>query len=81
MQIDSKSRKAEPPNYAKGMVARSYLYMESAYPRYRMSDSQRKLMNAWDKQHPVTDNECHRAKLIQDIQGSKNLVVLGRCAL
>jgi deoxyribonuclease-1 len=35
MNIDNK--KAEPPENARGRIARSYMYMESAYPRYKMS--------------------------------------------
>lgn len=44
MKIDD--RKAEPPVACHGKIARAYFYMESAYPRYSMSSSQRKLMNA-----------------------------------
>lgn len=44
MKIDNK--KAEPPENARGRIARSYMYMESAYPRYKMSKSQRQLMSA-----------------------------------
>lgn len=44
MKIDN--RKAEPPEMARGRIARTYLYMEGAYKRYSMSKSQRQLMNA-----------------------------------
>lgn len=39
-------RKVQPPEAARGAIARSYLYMEASYPRYSMSSSQRKLMQA-----------------------------------
>ena len=39
MKIDN--RKAEPPEAARGQIARAYLYMSDAYKRYSMSKSQR----------------------------------------
>jgi deoxyribonuclease-1 len=42
MKIDN--RKAEPPEATRGRIARTYLYMEGAYKRYKMSKSQRQLM-------------------------------------
>mgnify|MGYP005988765113 CR=1 FL=1 len=77
MKIDN--RKAEPPELARGEIARTYLYMESAYKRYNMSTSQRKLMNAWDKMYPVNNWECDRAKKISSLQKSENNVVKSRC--
>lgn len=77
MKIDN--RKAEPPESARGEIARTYLYMESTYKRYNMSTSQRQLMNAWDKMYPVDDWECTRAKKISSLQKSENNVVKGRC--
>lgn len=38
--------KAEPPEKARGRIARTYKYMEWAYPRYKMSKAQRKLMKS-----------------------------------
>lgn len=78
MQIEG--RKAQPPVGARGEIARTYLYMESAYPRYSMSKSQRQLMNAWDNQYPVTAFECHRASVIEQVQGSYNTIMRQRCA-
>ena len=72
-------RKAEPPAPARGVIARTYLYFEQAYRRYRMSDAQRKLMEAWDKQYPVDTWECERACRIQNIQKNKNKVIQDRC--
>jgi len=77
MKIDN--RKAEPPESARGEIARTYLYMESAYKRYNMSSSQRQLMNAWDKMYPVNNWECARAKKISSLQKSENNVVKSRC--
>lgn len=77
MKIDNK--KAEPPVRARGRIARTYMYMEAVYPRYKMSKAQRTLMNAWDKMHPVTPWECMRAERIQKIQGNVNPVMAARC--
>lgn len=77
MKIDNK--KAEPPENARGRIARSYMYMESAYPRYKMSKSQRQLMSAWDKQYPVSSWECKRAERIEKSQGNVNKIIKERC--
>jgi deoxyribonuclease-1 len=77
MKIDN--RKAEPPEIARGQIARTYLYMEDAYKRYSMSKSQRQLMNAWDKMYPVDAWECTRAKKITSLQKSQNNIIKKRC--
>jgi deoxyribonuclease-1 len=77
MKIDN--RKAEPPEAARGRIARTYLYMEGAYKRYKMSKSQRQLMNSWDKMYPVNAWECARAKKITSLQKNDNPVVTSRC--
>lgn len=71
--------KAEPPESARGRIARSYLYMDQAYSKYRMSRQQRQLMEAWDKQFPVSAWECQRAKRITQLQGNSNSVLESRC--
>lgn len=71
--------KAEPPEYARGTIARSAKYMAWAYPRYRMSDQQAKLMDAWDAMYPVDEWECVRARRIEGIQGNENPLVKGKC--
>jgi len=77
MKIENK--KAEPPESSRGRIARTYLYMEESYSRYKMSKSQKQLMNAWDKMYPVNDWECRRAERIEKLQGNKNNVVASRC--
>jgi deoxyribonuclease-1 len=78
MKIDN--RKAEPPIESRGRIARSYLYMNSAYTRYNMSKSQKQLMNAWDRMYPVSAWECERANLIESIQMSPNSIMIQRCS-
>lgn len=74
-----RDRKAEPPIPARGLIARAYLYFEEAYARYRMSNSQRHLMEAWDRLYPVTEWECERACRIYKIQKNKNKIMEKRC--
>lgn len=67
------SGKFEPQADAKGRVARTLMYMDKAYPnRGIIAGKNRKLYEAWDKLHPVDAWECHRAKLIEDIQKNSN---------
>jgi deoxyribonuclease-1 len=73
------NRKAEPPFNARGRIARTYLYMEETYKRYSMSKQQRKLMQAWNRFHPVTEWECERVKRITQIQQSENIIVKKQC--
>lgn len=77
MKIDG--RKAEPPAYTKGAIARTYLYFEKEYSVYKMSNSQRKLMQAWDKMYPVDKWECQRNKRIEILQKNENTIVKEAC--
>ncbi len=73
-------RKFEPMPQAKGRVARTYFYMEKAYPgRGIVSEKNRKLFEAWDKLHPVDAWECERAKRIEKIQGNPHPILKERC--
>nr|WP_321466394.1 endonuclease [uncultured Desulfobulbus sp.] len=71
--------KAQPPEAARGRIARTYLYMDDAYSRYKMSSQQRKLMQAWDKMYPVSAWECERASRIEQVQGNENRFVADHC--
>lgn len=77
MQI--KDGKAQPPERSRGMIARSYIYMEKTYKRYRMSKSQRQLMTSWDIQFPVTAWECERSSKIEKLQDNMNSIMRERC--
>lgn len=74
-------RKFEPMDRAKGITARTYLYMDQAYPgRGIVSGKNRKLFEAWDKMFPVTEWECRRGEKIRAAQGNINPVLKDRCA-
>ncbi|AZG34596.1 endonuclease [Shewanella psychromarinicola] len=77
MRIDD--RKAQPPIAARGIIARTYMYIEQTYPKYKMSKQQSQLMQVWDKQVPVSKWECKRSKHIENLQGNVNTVVDSRC--
>ena len=72
-------RHAEPPEAVKGVVARTYKYMAKTYPRIRLSEANRRLFDAWDREHPVTQWECTRTRRIKAIQGNENRVVEAAC--
>lgn len=69
----------EPPDRAKGQVARATLYMESRYKRFRLSRRQRQLFTSWNRMFPVDKSECIRAKRIQKIQKNENNFVREPC--
>lgn len=73
-------RKFEPMDMAKGTVARVYMYMDQKYPgKGIISDKNRKLFEAWDKEHPVTDYECSIGRKVFEIQHNQNPVLASRC--
>ena len=70
-EVDFKAKKAEPPPNAKGDIARTYFYMSDRY-KLKLSKSQRKLLEAWERSDPVDDWEMQRNQLIKAIQGNGN---------
>lgn len=80
-QAKIQDNKFEPMDIYKGIVARTYLYMDLNYPgRGVLSDRNQKLMEAWDRQFPVTAWECERARRIERIQGNPNQILKDRCS-
>lgn len=72
--------KAEPPPHVRGNIARTYFYMNWAYPGYRiMSQEDNELFQAWDEEDPVDDWECQRCRRIEKIQGNENPFVKEAC--
>ena len=72
-------RRAEPPEYTRGTIGRTMLYMADSYPKMRLSDQQRKLAEAWAKQYAPDAWECTRAKRIARLQGNENKFVAEAC--
>ncbi|MBK7962455.1 MAG: endonuclease [Bdellovibrionales bacterium] len=74
-------RKFEPMDFAKGVVARTYMNFENRYPGHGVvSDKNRKLYEAWDKMYPVTPLECRRWREFEAVMGYPHFFV-GRCGL
>lgn len=75
-KVDFKNNVVEPADSLKGMIARVHFYYADHY-NLRMSDSQKKLMAAWDKQYPVSDWERDRESKVAKIMGHHNPYVTG----
>lgn len=73
------NRKAQPPELARGLIARTYLYFDQTYPSYSLSKQQRQLFTSWDKQYPVSQFECEKAKIVEGYQQNKNTILEQRC--
>lgn len=78
VKVDFKSKRVDPPQYTRGAIARTYLYMSDQYG-FKLSRQQSKLMNSWNKQYPVSKWECVRNDRITKIQGNSNKFVEGSC--
>ncbi|WP_067582175.1 endonuclease [Endozoicomonas ascidiicola] len=69
--VDFKARMAQPPEKQRGSIARTYLYMSDQY-KFKLSNKERKLFEAWNKMYPVTSWESERNRQISDVQGWGN---------
>lgn len=78
MITDFSQRVSQPPQRARGTVARAYKYMENRYG-VSLSSAQRKLFDAWDRQYPPSKWECERNRQIKNIQGNDNPFVTSKC--
>jgi len=79
--IEIENRKVEPRPAVRGDIARTYFYMEAAYPgRGIISRKNRPLFMAWNRADPVDKWECRRARRIFRIQGNRNNFVMDACA-
>lgn len=74
MEIDFKTRTAEPPDNVYGDVARINFYMRDRY-KLALSPQQEQLFTAWNNLDPVDAWEQQRNELIRQAQGNDNLYV------
>lgn len=74
---DSKARVAEPPDSAKGDVARIHFYFEQRYG-LKLSGKQRRMMLAWDRMDPVSPEEAQRAAYLASRVGWSNPFAEGK---
>ena len=78
--MEIENRTAEPAPEVRGNIARTYFYMNEAYPdKGIVGNSNRKLLEAWDKSDHVDQWECERARRIKKIQGNENFFVTRAC--
>ena len=78
--FEIKNKKIEPREKIRGEIARTYLYMDYAYPgKGIISEQNKKLFKEWDIIDPVDSWECERAKRIEIIQGNRNIFVIEGC--
>lgn len=71
--------RVQPPEYTRGVIARTMFYMADAYPNFRLSRQDRKLFRSWDQKYPVDSWECIRASRIEKIQKNRNRFVKQAC--
>ena len=71
--VEIRERKIEPRPKIRGDIARTYMYMNWAYPGRGIIGSKRaKLFKRWSAQDPVDRPERNRVRTIEKIQGNKN---------
>lgn len=80
--VNFKQRTAMPPEYSRGAIARTYLYMSERY-KLRLSKQDQRLYDIWNRQYPVSEWERWRNQRIACVQGNANdfvgAVDLQRC--
>lgn len=70
-EADKEVRIAEPPDRAKGIVARANLFMADKY-QVELSKEQRRLLQKWNKQFPPDYWELQWAEEVAEIVGYRN---------
>ena len=66
-EVDFDANRAYVRDEIKGDIARAYLYMSKTY-NINLSDQERKLMEAWNKQDPIDEWEIEKNKRIENIK-------------
>ncbi|MDM8542762.1 endonuclease [Desulfococcaceae bacterium HSG7] len=70
----------EPAPAIRGNIARTYFYMNKAYPsRVKLDSEEKQMFKKWDKSDPVDKWECERSRRIEKLQGNVNTVVKDAC--
>ena len=70
-EINPQSRRAEPDDSIRGIIARSYLYMDQAYD-IGLTTEEKRRFERWDREHPPKEAELARNRLIREVQGNGN---------
>jgi len=69
--VNFKQRTAMPPEYSRGAIARTYLYMSERYD-LRLSRQDKRLYEIWNRQYPISEWEHWRNRRIACVQGNAN---------
>ncbi len=78
IKISSKSKMVIPPERARGIIARAYLYMNNRY-HIPVDKNHIELFELWNDRYPATPDECRRNELIKQVQGNSNPFVDRQC--
>ena len=71
--VEIRDQRIEPSERVRGDIARTYLYMDWAYPGVGLLDAaQRRMFEAWSQADPPDRWERTRAARIQKVQGNAN---------
>lgn len=73
-KVDRETRRVEPRQEIRGMIARIYLYVADRYAVH-LSDSQLQLFKAWDRAFPPDAWELERDNRIAKIQGHNPYII------
>lgn len=76
-KVDFQARAAEPPDSAKGLMARAHFYMADRYG-LNFSQQQERVLIAWDRAFPPSAWEIERDRRISAIVGHGNPFVSAR---
>ncbi|ANG62896.1 deoxyribonuclease I [Marinobacterium aestuarii] len=71
VEVDFKGRTLEPSDAIRGDIARIYFYMRDRY-QLRLSQSETRLLEVWNRADPVDSWELERNKRIRAVQGFGN---------
>lgn len=70
-QVNFKAKRAYPKEDIRGDIARIYFYMSDKY-NVKLSKQERKMMEVWNKQDPVSNWEIIKNDRVHKLQGNRN---------
>ena len=74
MEIAFSDKRAEPRPEVRGDIARTYFYMRDRYG-LRISQSQEKMLIAWNNLDPVDSWEKKKNQMVKELQGDENMYI------
>ena len=75
IKINKKQHQVEPPDYAKGTVARAYLFMAYFYS-ISLKEGEYELFIDWNRRYPPTPWELTWANQVAEIEGYTNPFIM-----